>query len=66
MNKSVLSSRAVFSFTTTIKMTAYMYSCMFCPMPDILKIKKYSLRNIEFLFINSFVTFTGVLAYNAS
>lgn len=64
MNKSVL--RVVFSFTTTIKMTAYIYSGMFCPMPDILKINKYSFKNKEFLFINSFVTFTGVLAYNAT
>lgn len=65
-DKSVLSLRVVFSFTTTIKMAAYIFSCMFCSMPDILKINRYSFRNKEFLFINSFVTFTGVLAFNAT
>lgn len=65
-DKSVLSLRVVFSFTTTIKMAAYIFSCMFCSMPDILKINRYSFRNEEFLFINSFVTFTGVLAFNAT
>lgn len=65
-DKSVLSLRVVFSFTTTIKMAAYIFSCMFCSMPDILVIDRYSFRNKEFLFINSFVTFTGVLAFNAT
>lgn len=65
-DKSVLSLRVVFSFTTTIKMAAYIFSCMFCSMPDILKINRYSFRNKEFLFINSFLTFTGVLAFNAT